>query len=176
MSSEPVTITGRRVVLRPLDPEEIDAEWAAMVAGDDLVVNRVPEEAAFRARLERSGRMVDGWLDLAIDVSGQAVGRIQTFVPGDRVDEPSVYNIGIGLHPPARGSGYGAEALEVFTRWLFECAGATRVEGRTDARNEAMQRVFDRLDWTLDGQVADGGREWLLFTAPAVWNIDGTQD
>jgi hypothetical protein len=35
-----------------------------------------------------------------------------------------------------------------------------------------MQRVFDRLDWALDGRVLDGGREWLLFTAPEVWNTD----
>ena len=166
MLSEPVTITTGRVVLRPLRPEEIDAEWAAMVAGDDVAVNVVPDEATFRARLARSGRMLDGWLDLAIEVAGQAVGRIQTFVPPDRVDQASTYNIGIGLHPPARGQGHAAEALEAFTRWLFEHAGATRVEGRTDPRNRAMQRVFHRLGWVLDGRVVDGGREWLLFTAP----------
>jgi [ribosomal protein S5]-alanine N-acetyltransferase len=166
MPSEPVTITASRVVLRPLRPEEIDAEWAAMVAADEVVVNGIPDEATFRERLARSGQMVGGWLDLAIDVDGQAVGRIQTFVPADRADQPSTYNIGIGLHPPARGHGYASEALEAFTRWLFEGAGATRVEGRTDPRNQEMQRVFGRLGWTLDGRVVDGGREWLLFTAP----------
>jgi len=166
MQSEPVTITAGNVALRPLRPEEIDAEWAAMVAGDDVAVNVVPDEATFRARLERSGQMLDGWLDLAIDVSGHAVGRIQTFVPADRVDEPSTFNIGIGLHPPARGHGYAAEALDAFSRWLFESCGAARVEGRTDERNQAMQRVFTRLGWTQDGRVVDGGREWLLFTAP----------
>ncbi|MGH3348574.1 MAG: GNAT family N-acetyltransferase [Nocardioides sp.] len=166
MMSEPVTITAGRVVLRPLRSEEIDAEWAAMVAGDDVAVNGVPDEATFRARLARSGRMVEGWLDLAIDVAGHAVGRIQTFVPPDRADDPSTYNIGIGLHPPARGQGHAAEALEAFTRWLFETAGAARVEGRTDARNQAMQRVFHRLGWVQDGRVVDGGREWLLFAAP----------
>lgn len=166
MMSQPVTITAGRVVLRPLRPEEIDAEWAAMVAGDDVAVSTVPDEATFRARLGRSGWMLDGWLDLAIDVAGQGVGRIQTFVPPDRVDEASTYNIGIGLHPAARGRGHASEALEAFTGWLFETAGARRVEGRTDPRNDAMQRVFHRLGWVQDGWVEDGGREWLLFAAP----------
>jgi len=166
MLPEPVTITAERVALRPLRPEEIDAEWAAMVAGDDVAVSVVPDEATFRARLARSGRMRDGWLDLAIDVAGEVVGRIQTFVPPDRVGQASTYNIGIGLHPAARGRGHAAEALEAFTRWLFEVAGATRVEGRTDPRNQAMQRVFHRLGWVQDGWVVDGGREWLLFAAP----------
>ncbi|HEX6151569.1 GNAT family N-acetyltransferase [Nocardioides sp.] len=167
MTSELVTITAGRVTLRPLRPEEIDAEWEAMAAGDEVAQNGIPDEATFRARLARSGQLTDGWLDLAIDVGAQAVGRIQTFVPSDRIDEPSTYNIGIGLHPPARGQGFAAEALAAFSGWLFESAGATRVEGRTDSRNQAMQRVFHRLGWVQDGQVLDGGREWLLFVAPS---------
>jgi len=70
------------------------------------------------------------------------------------------------LHPPVRGQGHAAEALEAFTRWLFESARATRVEGRTDPGNQVMQRVFHRLGWVQDGRVVDGGREWLLFTPP----------
>ena len=166
MPGETVTISAGRVLLRPLRAEEVDAEWAAMAEADDVVRNGLPDEAQFRARLVRSGRMVDGWLDLAIDVAGESVGRIQTFVPPDRVDEPTTFNIGIDLRPHVRGRGYGAEALDAFTRWLFAHAGATRVEGRTDPRNAAMQRVFRRLGWTVEGTVVDAGREWLLFTAP----------
>ena len=70
-----------------------------------------------------TGQMVDGWLDLAIDVNGIASGRIQTFVPADRREDPTTYNIGILLRPAARGRGYGAEALDAFTRWLREHAG-----------------------------------------------------
>ena len=166
MTSSLITIPGERVLLRPLRQDEIDAEWAAMLASNEVVENQLPDESAFRARLARSGRLVDGWLDLAIDVGGESVGRIQTFVPADRADDSATYNIGIGLRPQARGHGYASDALAVFTRWLFAEAGASRVEGRTDPRNSAMRRVFDRLGWLEDGRVTDGGREWLLYAAP----------
>jgi hypothetical protein len=40
-----------------------------------------PDEASFKARLQRSGHLEHGWLDLAIDLGGVSIGRIQTFVP-----------------------------------------------------------------------------------------------
>ncbi len=163
---ELITIPAGRVLLRPFLAEEVDAEWDAMLHADELTLGGPPDEARFRARLARSGQMVDGWLDLAIDVNGIASGRIQTFVPADRREDPTTYNIGILLRPAARGRGYGAEALDAFTRWLREHAGARRVEGRTDPRNHPMQRVFAKLGWDEEGVVPDGGREWLLFVAP----------
>ncbi len=164
---ELVTINAGRVVLLPLQPEEIDAEWNAMVAGDEIAVNGRPGEAAFRARLARSGQLVDGWLDLAIDVGGRAGGRIQTFAPADRSEEPSTYNIGIGLHPPARGQGYAADALSAFAGWLFESAGGD--EGRGQSRREkpgdAASLPPARLAPGRPGRRR--GRECLLFVAPA---------
>ena len=79
-----IRICGSRLVLRALRPDEIDAEWRAMVAADPMAIAELPDEASFRARLQRSGQLDDGWLDLAIDVGGVSVGRIQTFVPPGR--------------------------------------------------------------------------------------------
>jgi RimJ/RimL family protein N-acetyltransferase len=160
-----VMIRGDRLVLRALRPAEVDQEWQAMVAGAaDPVVSAVPaDEAAFRARLARSGQMREGWLDLAIDVDGTSIGRIQTFVPGGRALAAGTFDVGIGLREYARGKGYGREALTLFTGWLFEHAGADVVESDTDEANHAMRAVFRRAGWTQDGTVSEEGREWVRY-------------
>ena len=108
-----VVIQGGRLVLRALRPAEVDAGWQAMVAAaaGPLVSSVLTDEAAFRARLARSGQSHDGWLDLAIDLDGTSIGRIQTFVPRGRALPPGTFDVGIGLREHARGKGYGREAL-----------------------------------------------------------------
>ncbi len=158
-----IRIEGPRLVLRALRPDEIDAEWQAMVSADPMTIAQVPDEQAFRARLSRSGRLRDGWLDLAIDSGGRCIGRIQTFVPGGRPLPPGTFDIGIGLREQARGQHYGREALRLLTDWLFEHAAAEVVEAPTDRRNAAMRAVFGRVGWSQAGVVTDHGREWLLY-------------
>jgi hypothetical protein len=88
-----VRIRGSRLLLRALQPGEIEEEWRAMVTADPMVIAELPQEAAFKARLRRSGHLEDGWLDLAIDLDGVSIGRIQTFVPPGRAlpREPSTW-------------------------------------------------------------------------------------
>jgi hypothetical protein len=100
-----VEIRGPRLLLRALRDSEIDEEWQAMVEADPMAIAALPDESAFRARLGRSGRLVDGELDLAIDLDGTLLGRIQTFVPPDRPLPPGTFDLGIGLREHARGQG-----------------------------------------------------------------------
>lgn len=118
-TSEDVVIRGSRLVLRPLRSEESDAEWQALVAADPMTIAVLPDESSFKARLRRSGALNDGWLDLAIDVDGESIGRIQTFVPPGRPLPPAVFDVGIRLRVDARGKGYGREALTLLTDWLL---------------------------------------------------------
>jgi RimJ/RimL family protein N-acetyltransferase len=161
-----VVIVGERVTLRALRPDEVEDEWREMLSADSQAILVLPDETEFKARLNKSGRLMDRVIDLAIDVDGSSVGRIQTFLPDDRIDQPDVYNIGIGVRAEQRGHGYAADAIELFARWLHDEAGAGRVEGRTAPENVAMQRVFERLGWARDGELLDGGRPWLMFIAP----------
>jgi RimJ/RimL family protein N-acetyltransferase len=156
-------IRGPRLVLRALRPAEIEDQWQEMVNSDPIAITKLPDEAEFKARLRRSGAMVDGWLDLAIDLDGAPIGRIQTFVPPGRALPAGTFDIGIGLRADARGKGYGGEALTLFAGWLFEHAGAQAVEGPTDPANVAMRAVFDRLGWTLAGPLTEAGRQWLVY-------------
>jgi RimJ/RimL family protein N-acetyltransferase len=160
-----VMIRGDRLVLRALRPAEVDGEWQAMVAGaaDPVVSAVLTGEAAFRARLAQSGQMREGWLDLAIDLDGTLIGRIQTFVPRGRALTPGTFDVGIGLREHARGRGYGREALTLFTNWLFEHAGAEVVESGTDQANHAMRAVFRHAGWTEDGTVTEEGHTWIRY-------------
>ena len=113
-----------------------------MVTADPMAIAELPDEGNFKARLQRSGHLENGWLDLAIDVGGVLVGRIQTFVPPGRALAPGTFEVGIGLREGARGKGYGREALALLTDWLFEHAAAEVVEAPTDPANVAMRAVF----------------------------------
>ena len=160
---EIVVIRGERLVLRPLRAAEIDAEWQAMETADPMTIATLPDETAFRARLARSGHMHNGWLDLAIDLNGTSIGRIQTFVPGDRPLPPGTFDVGIGLREGMRGQGYGREALTLFTDWLFGHQGAEVIESGTDAANHAMRAVFRHAGWQEAGTITEMGREWTYY-------------
>jgi RimJ/RimL family protein N-acetyltransferase len=158
-----VRIRGARLLLRAIRPGEIEAEWQAMVTADPISVVVPPDEAAFKARLRRSGRLADGWLDLAIDLGGVALGRIQTYVPMGRPLPAGTFEVGIGLREHARGQGYGQEALSLLTGWLFEHAAAEVVQAPADQANAAMRTVFLRAGWTPAGPLTENGRQWIMY-------------
>jgi len=172
-----IEIRGERLLLRALRPEEIDQEWEAMRTADPMTIASVPDEKAFRMRLRRSGRMIDGWLDLAIDLQGASIGRIQTFVPPHQEPRPGEYDIGIALREDMRGKGYGREAVRLLTDWLFEHADAQRVEAPTDPENIAMRTVFERVGWELVRTQNDYGREWVVYaiTRPRWVAVSGSE-
>ena len=158
-----IPVRGKRLVLRAFRPEEIDQEWQAMVDSFPDSVPVPPDESVFRERLGRSGRLHQGWLDLAIDLGGTSIGRIQTYVPPHRELPSGVFEMGIALRADTRGKGYGTEAVELLTGWLFEHAGAEAVQGSTDRGNIAMRTVFERSGWTLVGPVRELDREWIRY-------------
>ena len=158
-----VRIRGSRLLLRALQPGEIEEEWRAMVTADPMAIAGLPREADFKARLRRSGHLEDGWLDLAIDLDGVSIGRIQTFVPPGRALPPGTFDVGIGLRENARNKGYGREALALLTDWLFEHAAAEAAEASTDPANVAMRTVFRKVGWMPAGSLTKLGREWVMY-------------
>jgi RimJ/RimL family protein N-acetyltransferase len=163
MSPTPITIQGARLLLRPLTSAEIDDEWREMLVADPMTVAAVPDEATFKERLASTGYLEDGWLDLAIDLDGACIGRIQTFVPPSHPLRPGVFDVGIGLREHARNKGHGREALALLTDWLFEQAAAVRIESPTDPDNIPMRRVFGHVGWELVGTYNEFDREWVMY-------------
>jgi len=163
-------LRGERVVLRPLRLEELDELMAARQRQDGMP--QLWEEGA-RERLERnianSGRYSDGRLDFAIEAESRLIGTLdarhaEAFVPS------GVYELGIVLHEERdRGKGYGAEAVLVIVRHLFEELGAGRVQAGTALDNRPMRRVFEKLGFTEEGVMrafmpSEAGREdYVLY-------------
>jgi RimJ/RimL family protein N-acetyltransferase len=63
-----------------------------------------------------------------------------------------VFEIGVVVfRRQDRGKGSGREAVELLTTWLFEVAGAERVQTGTEAGNLAMRAVLEHLGFRLEG-------------------------
>jgi RimJ/RimL family protein N-acetyltransferase len=140
------------VRLRPIRAEELDVLWAERQAesaarGDPP---RPGGKRRLKARIERSGRLVDGFLEFAVEVDGRLAGTVQARRPENAMPR-GVFEIGIELFPGERGRGTGREAVAQMTELLFGAHGAHRVQASTWVENEAMRRVLERLGWRLEG-------------------------
>jgi RimJ/RimL family protein N-acetyltransferase len=58
---------------------------------------------------------------------------------------------------------YGREALSLLTDWLFEHAGAERVEAPTDPANGSMRTVFERPGCELVGRLREFDRDRVMY-------------
>jgi RimJ/RimL family protein N-acetyltransferase len=146
-----LVLRGETVVLRPLRTEEFAIVRAAF---DDPAYGGFPPDEhtddRVRARIARSGRDVDGFLDLGIEVDGRLVGDVGARHPFGAVP-PGVHELGITIFDSSdRGRGIGREAVELLTEHLF-AQGAERVQATTHVGNAAMRGVFRRLGFAEEG-------------------------
>jgi [ribosomal protein S5]-alanine N-acetyltransferase len=154
-----VDLQGPLIRLRPFRADEVDKAWQGLAQQDEAAhPRRRPEDhrpqpsEQFRRRMHRSGRLWRGRLDLAIDRDGRLVGTMQARTSPAQTLPAGVYEIGVILYQPRdRGNGYGAEAVELMTTWLFETGKAERVQASTDVGNTAMRAVLERLGFQLEG-------------------------
>ncbi len=163
--SEALTLRGERVVLRPYREDELDVLLEDARASTTRLGELTPE--LLRLRIARSGRFVEGRLDLAIEVDGELVGSIEARAPAGAMP-PGVCEIGIELFPSERGRGLGTEAVRLLVRHLL--AGEfPRVQASTDVANTAMRRVLEKAGFAHEGTLrryvpAGGGRiDYALY-------------
>ncbi len=152
--------------LRPFREEDFDAIWAARGVGS--APSTVSDETARRrigAMIRRSGAIVEGKLELAIEQGGRLVGGVEARQPKQGLPR-GVYELGISLFLEGdRGRGVGTSAVELMTERLFEDPETARVQASTWVENHAMRRVFEKLGWTFEGVMRsfmprrDGGRD-----------------
>ena len=161
-------LRGRSVVLRPFRAEEMDAVWEGYQGLAPMIMPIVPDRPRLEKRILRSGEMVGGEIDLAIEADGRLIGTIQTHnAPPDGL-RPGVFELGILIWGPAdRGHGHGSEAVAMLTDWLFAEAGAHRVQASTSPENAPMRRSLERLGFLERGVVHRPGGECALYAVGA---------
>ena len=108
-------LQGERVTLRPLRAEEFDLMREAHHRLSPFDPPDPVKDQRLRERIERSGELVDGMLDLGIEADGRLIGDVGAR-SGRSVMPPGVFEFGIEIYEEAdRGKGYGADAASLLT-------------------------------------------------------------
>ena len=93
--------------------------------------------------------MEPNWWRLAYDEGGELVG----FVQGVRFPNTREGNLAsLGIVPVQRGNGYGLDLLKTGTALLLQ-AGIENIVARTDSKNIAMQRTFEKAGYELGTRI-----------------------
>ncbi|HSL76757.1 MAG TPA: GNAT family N-acetyltransferase [Candidatus Limnocylindrales bacterium] len=151
----PVTLTGRRIRMEPLDERHLDD--LALVATDAAVfrwiTNAPMDEAALRAWFDQTMANADAALEVpfaTIDLaSGRAIGssRYMTIAPEHRRLEIGWTWLGTAF----QRTGVNREAKLLQLTHAFESLGAERVEFKTHARNVASRTALLGIGATFEG-------------------------
>ena len=165
MFSHKPTLTGKRVILRPVTVDDVPG-LAAMVAdpegsrlaGTHATFTDDQLRAWYATRGDQSDR-----LDLAVvdRETGSYAGEV---VLNDLDDINLSCGFRISLGPAARGRGLGTEATRLVVRYAIEEVGLHRVELEVYAFNPRAQAVYERVGFVREGVRRDALRwdgEWI---------------
>jgi aminoglycoside 6'-N-acetyltransferase len=144
--TDPPTLSGERVVLRPLAPE--DRSRLIEILGDESVArwwdSRGPEVSADELLADDEEVVVFG-----IEAGGELVGSIQYA----EETEPDYRHAGIDIFVdgPHQGRGIGSDALRTLARHLFEAHGHHRLTIDPAAANERAIAVYEKVGFRWVG-------------------------
>ncbi|MCC7476895.1 GNAT family N-acetyltransferase [bacterium] len=175
---EPVTLSGKHVVLEPLLREHSPELFAISRHAQLWILSLVPMD---------SQQDIDAYVAAALE--GQAAGTALPFVQrcarsgalvgSTRFGNIDVFNrkVEVGwtwLTPERQRSGINTEAKYLLLRHAFETLGCYRVEFKGDARNEKSRKALQRIGAVFEGilrqhmRTADGGqRDSFYFSVIA---------
>ncbi|MET8978452.1 GNAT family N-acetyltransferase [Streptomyces sp. NPDC004539] len=151
-----ISINTERLVLRPLDEDDVPALTA--MAGDEQVTawTSVPHPFTEADALHwitegaPAKRAAGHGLDLAITefLTQRLVGVLRLTGTDWHVRSTEMSYI---TAPWARGEGYASEAALAAAQWLFTAQGMQRIELRTAADNTAAQQVTQKIGCISEG-------------------------
>ncbi|MDX3381631.1 GNAT family N-acetyltransferase [Streptomyces niveiscabiei] len=151
-----ISISTERLVLRPLDEDDVPALTA--MAGDEQVTawTSVPHPFTEADALHwiteyaPAERAAGHGLDLAVTefLTQRLVGVLQLTRTDWHVRSTEMSYI---IAPWARGEGYASEAALAAAQWLFTAQGLERIELRTAADNTASQQVAQKIGCISEG-------------------------
>jgi RimJ/RimL family protein N-acetyltransferase len=184
---DPLTLTTDRLLLRPLEPGDVDAVYAACQDPEIPRWTTVPSPYTREHATDFIGRIcAEGWRDDSLYNFGAftaddgtlvgSVGLVRlagTLAPPLRQAE-----LGYWAAKEARGKGYTAEAGREVCRWAFESLGAERIEWYAEAGNEGSRAVARKIGFVMEGTqrskiVHDGVRRdiWIGSLLPSDWGL-----
>ena len=187
-----ISISTERLVLRPLDTDDVPALAEMMndeqVAAWTDVPRPFTEEAArtWITEYAPAERSAGNGLDLAVTefLTQRLVGLIQLTRTNWHVRSTEMSYI---VAPWARGEGYASEAALATAQWLFGDQKFERVELRTAAANTASQQVAQKIGcisegvlrnaWIVrDGEAAGRTRSDLIVWSLLPEDLDGATE
>ncbi|MFJ3802041.1 GNAT family N-acetyltransferase [Streptomyces sp. NPDC090088] len=151
-----ISISTERLVLRPLDEDDVPA-LAEMMNDEQVgawtdVPQPFTEDGARRwiAEYAPAERIAGRGLDLAVTefLTQRLVGIIQLAKTNWHVRSTELSYI---VAPWARGEGYASEAALATAQWLFGDQKLERIEVRTAADNTASQQVAQKIGCISEG-------------------------
>jgi RimJ/RimL family protein N-acetyltransferase len=151
----PVTLTGRRIRMEPLDERHLDdlARAAADAAVFRWITNKPMDDRALRGWFDQTKANADADAEVpfaTIDLrSGRAIGssRYMTIAPEHRRLEIGWTWLGTAF----QRTGVNREAKLLQLTHAFETLGAQRVEFKTHARNVASRTALLGIGATFEG-------------------------
>ncbi|MEU2063521.1 GNAT family N-acetyltransferase [Streptomyces sp. NPDC013455] len=161
-----ISISTERLVLRPLDEDDVPA-MAEMMNDEQVVAwTTVPHpytEADARRWITRiaPGERTEGrGIVLAITefLTQRLVGVVHVRNTDWRVRSSEIAYV---VAPWARGEGYASEAALATAQWLFHDQGFERLELRTAADNTASQQVAQKIGCISEGVLRNA---WIART------------
>jgi N-acetyltransferase len=165
-----IRIPGQKVTLRPLRRAELDHLVESYRRTAPALGLKPPSRDAMRRRVERSGRLVRGQLDLAIEAEGRLVGDVEARAPANAFP-PGVYEVGVTVFDDGdRRRGYGLEATRLLVDHLFDAEEAARVQATTAEWNAPMRGILSRLGFREEGLLRgyfptrDGRDDYVMYS------------
>lgn len=159
-------IPTKRLLLRPLRPEDVDA--MALVYGDADALRfwgPPPTREEIRARIERNRERLDadGFARWAIVVrrSGELVGDAGL----SRTDVEGIEEIELGwvVRPDRWGLGYATEAGAAWRDRAFGPLGLRRIVSMIRAENLASRRVAEKLGMAVEREALWNDAPHLMY-------------
>jgi RimJ/RimL family protein N-acetyltransferase len=151
-SYEIPSLTGDRVALRPIEPEEEIVVHRWVMESDLLrqtcrppIHRSLAGLAAMRRR--RGMEATRGDFAIVLRGTGTLIGRIRYF---DLNLRNRSVEIGYILSPDARGKGFAHEAITLLTGYLFEGMGMNKVYAQTASFNADSIKLLESLGFRRD--------------------------
>ena len=148
-------ITGERVTLRPVRPDDVERLWAWRV--DLATWGDQTDEAPFPMTLEAYRRWRDEAaqkpnVEFAVEVGGELVGRGGLFAFDELARNAEV---GLGFGPDHRGKGYGRETLRLLLEFGFRRRNLHRIWLECTATNERAIRAYRAAGFVEEGRLRE---------------------